>query len=199
MSVERRPPMEFVEAIHARLREELDSLNIPLLDSLEEQTGVDKVVLLGLVSVVLSMVLVGGAGAGIVCTTVSFAYPGYASFRVLQKPAVIRAGEVRLWLMFWIVFACVKFVGVFADKALASRVPYYHILKMCAILALFVPSTKRATSFYTRFLVPFVKPNETDVDKLVRETQFEMDRVAAKIYNTDGFQGVLKLFKSKPE
>ncbi|RHY34270.1 hypothetical protein DYB32_001049 [Aphanomyces invadans] len=164
---------------------------------LEEKTGVDKIVLVVLVIVLWSMVIVGGVGAGVVCTTVSFAYPGYASFRVLQKPSVVRPGEVRLWLMFWIVFACFKFVEVFADKALASWVPYYHILKLCAIIALFVPSTKRATSLYTHFLVPFVKSNETDVDKLLRETQLEMDRVAANVYNSDIFHGVVNLFKAK--
>ncbi|KAF0734992.1 hypothetical protein Ae201684P_002523 [Aphanomyces euteiches] len=190
--------MDLIEEWHADLRSRLDALHIPLLDSLEEQTGVDKVVLVVLTALIAYVVLVGGVGAGVLCNVVGFAYPGYASFRVLQKPAIVRPGEVRLWLMFWIVFACVKFVEVFADKLL-SWIPSYNTFKLCAILALFTPSTRRTTTFYTRYLVPFLKPNESEIDKFVREAQFEADRVAAKAYNTDLFQGVMGLFKSKRE
>ncbi|KAF0701105.1 Aste57867_8402 [Aphanomyces stellatus] len=190
--------MELIEELFASMHNELDKLNIPFLDTLEEQTGVDKVVLVFLAALLLWMLFIGGVGSSFVCTTVGFAYPGYASFRVLQKPAIIRAGEVRLWLMFWITFACFKFVEVFADKAF-SVVPNYNTFKLCAILALFLPSTRRATSFYTKVLVPALKPNESDVDKLVRETQFELDGMFAKVYNTDLFQGALNMFKPKKD
>ncbi|KDO32648.1 hypothetical protein SPRG_02349 [Saprolegnia parasitica CBS 223.65] len=172
-----------------QLRATLDEWDIAALNEAEEQLGVDKTyVFLGLIGAAY-LVLVGGLGAGFLATTMGFLYPGYASFRVLQKPALVRKAETRLWLMYWIVFGCYKIAEGLVLDPLFSLVPNYNSFKLIGVSLLFVPSTRRTCMFYSRYLVPFLKPTEG--------AKFGVDCATSDVAETDLFQDIARFFTKK--
>ncbi|EQC32620.1 hypothetical protein SDRG_09933 [Saprolegnia diclina VS20] len=180
-----------------QLRATLDEWDIAALNEAEEQLGIDKTyVFLSLIGAAY-LVLVGGLGAGFLATTMGFLYPGYASFRVLQKPALVRKAETRLWLMYWIVFGCYKIVEGLVLDPLFSSVPNYNSFKLIGVSLLFVPSTRRTCMFYSRYLVPFLKPTEGVVDKFLREAKFGVDCATSDVAETDLFQDIARFFTKK--
>ncbi|OQR96403.1 hypothetical protein ACHHYP_15843 [Achlya hypogyna] len=181
----------------AQLRETLEAWDLQALDEAEERLGIDKVYIFLALVVATYVVLVGGVGTGFLATVLGFIYPGYASFRVLQKPDLVRKSETRLWLMYWIVFACFKLAEGLVFDRLLSSVPNYNSFKLIAIGALFIPSTRRTCMFYNQYLVPLLKPTESTVDKLLREAKFGVDCATSDVGESKLFQGIARFLQKK--
>ncbi|OQS06290.1 hypothetical protein THRCLA_01661 [Thraustotheca clavata] len=173
-----------------KLREALDQIDF--LEDAQERLGIEKEYLfLGGIALIW-LVVINGVGMGFFAAILGFFYPGYASFRVLQKSVVVRKSETRLWLMYWIVFACFKVAEQLVFDRYLATIPMYPTLKCIVILAMFVPSTRRTCIFYNDYLVPYLKPNENAIDKLLREAKFEMDCVTSDVGKTQFFQAMTK-------
>ncbi|KAJ0407815.1 hypothetical protein P43SY_008276 [Pythium insidiosum] len=137
----------------------------PILQKAQEATGVDKLYLVAGASSVLLLFLLVGFGAGLICNLVGFAYPAYASFKAVETEC--KADDVQ-WLTYWVVYACFSVVEVFADFLL-YWIPFYYAFKLGFLLWLFMPSTQGASFLYNHFLSPFLKSQESRIDRVVKE------------------------------
>merc|ERR1711935_819756 len=71
-----------------------------LLTKLERKTGVDRIMILGVVSAVLVVSLVVGFATQLVCGVIGFIYPAYQSILALNQ----KSKEIeKWWLTYWVV------------------------------------------------------------------------------------------------
>jgi receptor expression-enhancing protein 5/6 len=136
-----------------------------VLQKAQEATGVDKLYLVAGASTVLLLLLLVGFGAGLICNIVGFVYPAYESFKAVESDS--KKDDVQ-WLTYWVVYACFSVVEVFADFLL-YWIPFYYAFKLGFLLWLFMPSTQGATFLYSHFLAPFLKGQESRIDRAMKE------------------------------
>lgn len=155
--------MDHVQAQMTKWSKELDK--IPLLQKAQEATGVEKLYLVGGGAATLLLLLLVGFGAGLICNLVGFIYPAYESFKAVETDC--KKDDVQ-WLTYWVVYACFNVVEVFADFLL-YWIPFYYAFKLGFLLWLFMPSTQGASFLYTHFLAPFLKSQESRIDRAMKE------------------------------
>lgn len=150
--------MDQVQVSLDKFKEQLDQQ--PLLQKLEDQTGVNKLYLVGGGSAVVVFMIVAGIGAGVISNLVGFAYPAYASFKAVESED--KADDVQ-WLTYWIVYSFFVIFEVFIDTLLYC-IPSYYAFKLGFMAWLFMPSTRGATFIYKQVLEPFLSKHESRID-----------------------------------
>ncbi|RLN44532.1 hypothetical protein BBJ29_002944 [Phytophthora kernoviae] len=142
-----------------------DLEKFPVLQSAQDATGVEKLYLVAGASAVLLLLLLVGFGAGLICNLVGFVYPAFCSFKAIETDD--KKDDVQ-WLTYWVVYACFNLVEVFADFLL-YWIPFYYAFKLGFLLWLFMPSTLGASFLYMHFLAPFLKSQESRIDRAMKE------------------------------
>jgi receptor expression-enhancing protein 5/6 len=155
--------MDKVQVYMDKWAKDLDKF--PVLQKAQEATGVEKLYLVAAGSAVLLLLLLVGFGAGLICNLVGFAYPAYASFKAVESDN--KKDDVQ-WLTYWVVYACFNIVEVFSDFLL-YWIPFYYAFKLGFLLWLFMPSTQGALFLYNHFLAPFLKSQESRIDRAMKE------------------------------
>lgn len=155
--------MDKVQVYMDKWAKDLDKF--PVLQKAQEATGVEKLYLVAGGATVLLLLLLVGFGAGLICNIVGFAYPAYASFKAVESTD--KKDDVQ-WLTYWVVYACFNIVEVFSDFLL-YWIPFYYAFKLGFLLWLFMPSTQGASFLYNHFLAPFLKTNESRIDRAMKE------------------------------
>lgn len=155
--------MDKVQVYMDKWAKDLDKF--PVLQKAQEATGVEKLYLVAAGSAVLLLLLLVGFGAGLICNLVGFAYPAYASFKAVESDN--KKDDVQ-WLTYWVVYACFNIVEVFSDFLL-YWIPFYYAFKLGFLLWLFMPSTQGASFLYNHFLAPFLKSQESRIDRAMKE------------------------------
>lgn len=155
--------MDKVQVYMDKWAKDLDKF--PVLQKAQDATGVEKLYLVAAGSAVLLLLLLVGFGAGLICNLVGFAYPAYASFKAVESDS--KKDDVQ-WLTYWVVYACFNIVEVFSDFLL-YWIPFYYAFKLGFLLWLFMPSTQGASFLYNHFLAPFLKSQESRIDRAMKE------------------------------
>jgi len=133
---------------------------IPMLDKLEDSTGVDRRVCAGGIASVLMLVILFGFGASVLSMLVGFMYPAFSAFKALEEES---ADKQRFWLVYWVVYSCFCVAECFLEPILYF-VPFYTPLKLGFLVYLFYPSTMGANTIYEGFLRDMIKPYVKAID-----------------------------------
>ncbi|KAH7482293.1 hypothetical protein PRIC1_008219 [Phytophthora ramorum] len=155
--------MEKVQVYMDKWAKDLDKF--PVLQSAQDATGVEKLYLVAGGAALTLLLLLVGFGAGLICNLVGFVYPAFCSFKAIETDD--KKDDVQ-WLTYWVVYACFNLVEIFADFLL-YWIPFYYAFKLGFLLWLFMPSTLGASFLYMHFLAPFLKSQESRIDRAMKE------------------------------
>jgi receptor expression-enhancing protein 5/6 len=144
--------------INKKLHEPNSVTNV--LEKIESKTGLDRFYLVAGVAGALSLYLIFGHFAEIVCNVVGFLYPAYISIKAIESTT---KNDDTQWLTYWVVFALFN-VFEFASDIIVGWFPIYWLCKCIFMLYLYLPMTMGAQKLYTRFIRPFVQKHQQSID-----------------------------------
>lgn len=151
----------------------------------EQKTGAPRVyIVLGVLGL-LSMYLIFGYFAQLLCNVIGFLYPAYMSVKAIESAD---KNDDTQWLTYWVVFGLFS-VTEFGIDAIISWFPFYWLVKCAFLLYLHLPAFKGAEVLYVRYVRPFVLKHQTIIDR-------ELSKVVNKV--GDGIKNnVAENLKSK--
>ncbi|XP_040096098.1 receptor expression-enhancing protein 6 isoform X2 [Oryx dammah] len=113
-----------MDGLRQRFERFLEQRNLATeaLGALEAKTGVDKRYLATGAATLLSLYLLFGYGAPLLCSLIGFAYPAYASIKAIESPS---KEDDTVWLTYWVVYGLFGLAEFFSDLLL-SWFPFYY-------------------------------------------------------------------------
>merc|ERR1711934_662491 len=159
----------------AKIEEFLDKIEV--MQTLQDKTGIKKLYIAAGLSLAVTIFILFGFGAGLLCNFVGFVYPAYASFKSLESQ---NTNDDRLWLTYWVVYSCFCLIEGFLEYVL-FWVPFYYPIKLAFLFFLFLPQTKGAMQLYEKFLRPALKPYVTMIDGAANDAINKVQGAASKL------------------
>merc|ERR1711934_124659 len=159
----------------AKIEEFLDKIEV--MQTLQDKTGIKKLYIAAGLSLAVTIFILFGFGAGLLCNFVGFVYPAYASFKALESQ---NKNDDRLWLTYWVVYSCFCLIEGFLEYVL-FWVPFYYPIKLAFLFFLFLPQTKGAMKLYEQILRPALKPYVTMIDGAAGEAIAKVQGAATKL------------------
>ncbi|XP_059244480.1 receptor expression-enhancing protein 6 isoform X4 [Mustela nigripes] len=113
-----------MDGLRQRFERLLEQRNLATeaLGALEAKTGVDKRYLAAGAATLLSLYLLFGFGASLLCNVIGFVYPAYASIKAIESPS---KDDDTVWLTYWVVYGLFGLAEFFSDLLL-SWFPFYY-------------------------------------------------------------------------
>merc|ERR1711970_450412 len=146
----------------------------------EEKTQVKREYLASGFLGLLSIYLIFGYGAELICNLIAFVYPALSSLKALETR---RKEDDTRWLIYWVVFAIFSVIEFFSD-ILLSWVPFYFLAKLVFLIWCSAAIPYNGSDFiYAHFIRPRFLKNQSKIDKT-------MDKVADKITQLASDSGV---------
>ncbi|KHN81318.1 Receptor expression-enhancing protein 5 [Toxocara canis] len=139
-------------------------LNSPLT-KFEEVTGAKREQLAYVVVGFLSLYLIIGECAQLVCNLIGFAYPAYASVKAIRT---VEKDDDTQWLTYWTVFAFFSLLDFFAH-VIMDVVPLYWLAKVIFLLYLSLPQTFGAAKLYVYYVDPAITKFDETLAKKSKE------------------------------
>nr|XP_060485716.1 receptor expression-enhancing protein 6 isoform X2 [Panthera onca] len=170
-----------MDGLRQRFEHFLEQRNLATeaLRALEAKTGVDKRYLatvaldapchspkLSRAATLLSLYLLFGFGASLLCNVIGFVYPAYASIKAIESPS---KEDDTVWLTYWVVYGLFGLAEFFSDLLL-SWFPFYYAGKCAFLLFCMVPGPwNGAHMLYHRAIRPLFLKHHEAVDSVVRD------------------------------
>ncbi|XP_045347212.1 receptor expression-enhancing protein 6 isoform X1 [Leopardus geoffroyi] len=157
-----------MDGLRQRFEHFLEQRNLATeaLRALEAKTGVDKRYLATGAATLLSLYLLFGFGASLLCNVIGFVYPAYASIKAIESPS---KEDDTVWLTYWVVYGLFGLAEFFSDLLL-SWFPFYYAGKCAFLLFCMVPGPwNGAHMLYHRAIRPLFLKHHEAVDSVVRD------------------------------
>jgi len=154
-----------IQKIRADITKKLHEKNqfTNVLAQVEGKTGVDRFYLFCGGAGLISLYMIFGHFAELLCNAIGFLYPAYVSIKAIESAT---KDDDTQWLTYWVIFALFNVVE-FASDTIVGWFPIYWLLKCVFMVYLWMPSTRGATFLYMKFVRPFVAKHGTTIDKRI--------------------------------
>ncbi|XP_045687575.1 receptor expression-enhancing protein 6 isoform X3 [Phyllostomus hastatus] len=169
-----------MDGLRQRFERLLEQRNLATeaLGALEAKTGVDKRYLAAGATTLLSLYLLFGYGASLLCNLIGFVYPAYASIKAIESPS---KEDDTVWLTYWVVYSLFGLAEFFSDLLL-SWFPFYYVGKCAFLLFCMIPGPwNGARMLYRRIIRPLFLKHHEAVDSVMRDLSGRALDVAAGI------------------
>ncbi|XP_058138153.1 receptor expression-enhancing protein 6 [Dasypus novemcinctus] len=157
-----------MDGLRQRFERFLEQRNLATeaLGAIEARTGVEKRYLAAGAAALLSLYLLFGYGASLLCNVIGFAYPAYASIKAIESPS---KEDDTVWLTYWVVYGLFGLAEFFSDLLL-SWFPFYYVGKCAFLLFCMMPGPwNGAHVLYHRVVRPLFLKHHEAVDSVVSE------------------------------
>ena len=156
--------MEAITAYRDKLEKAIEKFPVVNghLNEIEKKTKVKKNYIAYGVVALLTLWLMFGYGAQLLCNAIGFAYPAYCSIKAIESAT--KSDDVQ-WLMYWVVFSVFSIAEFFTDL-LVGWVPFYWLSK-CLFLIWCMSPLDGSSLIYNKIIYPFFVKNRATIDKVV--------------------------------
>uniref|UniRef100_A0A2K5WR67 Receptor expression-enhancing protein n=3 Tax=Macaca TaxID=9539 RepID=A0A2K5WR67_MACFA len=174
-----------MDGLSQRVERFLEQRNLvtDVLGALEAKTGLEKRYLAAGAVTLLSLYLLFGYGASLLCNLIGFVYPAYASIKAIESPS---KDDDTVWLTYWVVYALFGLAEFFSDLLL-SWFPFYYVGKCAFLLFCMAPRPwNGALMLYQRVVRPLFLRHHGAVDRIVNNLSGRALDAAAGITRNGG-------------
>jgi len=149
-------------------------------EKIEKTTGVKRVYIAQGILGLVSIYMIFGYFAELVCNIVGFVYPAYASIKALES---VHKEDDTKWLTYWVVFALFSVFEFFSD-IIFSWFPLYWLVKVVFLVWCFLPIESNGSNYiYSHLIRPVFLRHHQNVDSVVDKAKEKAKNLSAKAYD----------------